>query len=160
MISEERRDYYAGALMIVVGASAAFIGAKYQIGTLTKMGPGFFPTCLGVLLVFMGILIAIAAKTGGGGGSHGLVDAMHGVQTRPDWRGWSCIIGSVISFIVLADNVGLAAATFACVFIGASGDKESTVKGSALLALGITVFAIILFSYILRVQIPVIKGLW
>ena len=160
MVSEERRDYYAGALMIVIGASAAFIGAKYQIGTLTKMGPGFFPTCLGVLLVFMGILIAAASRAGSGGGSHGAIDALHSVHTNPDWRGWSCIIGSVISFIVLADNAGLAAATFTCVFVGASGDKQSTVKGSAILALGITVFAIILFSSILRVQIPVIKGLW
>ena len=159
MISEDRRDYYAGALMIVIGASAAFIGAKYQVGTLTKMGPGFFPTCLGVLLVAMGILIALAARAGGGG-SHGMIDSLHAVNANPDWRGWGCIIGSVFSFIILADTVGLAAATFSCVFVGASGDRESTVKGSAALAFGITAFAIFLFSYILRVQIPVIRGLW
>ena len=141
MISEGRRDYYAGALVVLIGSSAAFIGAKYQIGTLTKMGPGFFPTCLGVLLVIMGIMIAIAARAGGGGG-HSALDALHSVNSNPDWRGWGCIIGSVASFIVLAEYAGLAPATFFCVFVAACGN----VKASALLAGGITIFAIVLFS--------------
>ena len=158
MISEGRRDYYAGGLMILIGSGAAVIGSTYKVGGLTQMGPGFFPVCLGVLIVIMGVLIMLAARAGAKGGPD-IMDAHHALPSHPDWRGWGCIIGSVFAFLVLSDYAGLAPATFFCVFIAASGDNDSHVKASALLAAGITVFAILLFSFVLHVQIPVLRGL-
>ena len=158
MISEGRRDYYAGGLMILIGSGAAVIGTSYKVGSLTQMGPGFFPVCLGVMMTFMGILIALAASAGAKAGAD-IMDAHHALPSHPDWRGWGCIIGSVFAFIVLAEYAGLAPATFFCVFIGACGDKDSHVKASALLAGGITLFAIALFSFVLHVQIPIVRGL-
>ena len=52
MISEKRRDLYAGGLVFLIGSGAAIIGSKYTIGSLTKMGPGFFPAALGVVLFY------------------------------------------------------------------------------------------------------------
>lgn len=155
MIDEKRRDYYAGGLLFLMGASTAYIGSTYQIGTLTRMGPGFFPVCLGVLMAFMGVLVALSARAANAAGPG---DIHHGVQLHPDWRGWTCIGGSVIAFILLAQYAGLLPATFSCVFIAACGDRTSTLKGSLALATGITIFALVLFSYFLRVQIPVIRG--
>ena len=158
MISEGRRDYYAGGLMILIGSAAAVIGSTYKVGGLTQMGPGFFPVCLGVMLAAMGVLIALAARAGSTGGPD-IMDAHHALPSHPDWRGWGCIIGSVAAFIILAEYAGLAPATFFCVFIGACGDNDSRVKASALLAGGITIFAIALFSFVLHVQIPIVRGL-
>ena len=158
MISESRRDYYAGGLMFLIGCGAAVIGTTYKVGSLTQMGPGFFPVCLGVMVAGMGVLIALAASAGAKAGAD-IMDAHHALPSHPDWRGWGCIIGSVAAFIILAEYAGLAPATFACVFIGASGDNDSSVKASAFLAAGITAFAILLFSYVLHVQIPIVKGL-
>jgi hypothetical protein len=50
--------------------------------------------------------------------------------------------------------VGLVAATFACVFVAALGDRQNSWKEAGLLATGITVFGVVLFSLVLRVQIP------
>ena len=158
MISESRRDYYAGGLMILIGGGAAVIGSTYKVGSLTQMGPGFFPVCLGVMITFMGVLIALAASVGAKAGAD-IMDAHHALPAHPDWRGWGCIIGSVAAFILLAEYAGLAPATFFCVFIGACGDNDSNVKSSALLAGGVTVFAIALFSFVLQVQIPIVRGL-
>ena len=146
--------------MFLVGVGASTIAWRYQIGTLTRMGPGFFPFALGILLAIMGVLVAIAnylavAKET----PAGPVDAMHATQSTADWRGWGCIIASVIAFILLADNAGLIAATFSTVFIACWGDRQATLKGSVLLAAGVTVFAIGLFYYILRVQIPIVRGM-
>lgn len=157
MISDGRRDYYSGALMSLIGVGAAYIGSTYQVGTLTRMGPGYFPLVLGVILTFLGILIAMSARQGGEAPA-GLIESLHTVPAHPDWRGWACIIGSVLAFIVLAEHAGLVPATFACVFIGATGDRTSTVKASAALAAGITVFALVLFAYVLHVQIPIVRG--
>ncbi len=158
MISESRRDYYAGGLMILIGSGAAVIGTSYKVGSLTQMGPGFFPVCLGVMLAAMGVLIALAASAGAKAGPD-IMDAHHALPSHPDWRGWGCIIGSVAAFIILAEYAGLAPATFFCVFVGASGDNDSNMKSSALLAGGITIFAIALFSFVLHVQIPIVRGL-
>ena len=38
------KDYYGGALMILIGLAAVYQGTRYQLGTLARMGPGFFPT--------------------------------------------------------------------------------------------------------------------
>jgi len=60
-----RRDYYAGALMMLIGLIVVNEGRTYQLGTLQRMGPGYFPVVLGALLVLLGILIAGTASTGG-----------------------------------------------------------------------------------------------
>jgi hypothetical protein len=158
MIDEKRREYYAGGLLFVVGASAAYIGSGYQVGTLTRMGPGFFPTCLGILLAFMGILVALASM-GPKSATAPAIDALHSMPAHPDWRGWACIIGSVAAFITLAEYAGLLPATFCCVFVACMGDRTANLKGSLALSAGITLFGLLLFSYVLRVQIPVIRGL-
>ena len=41
-----RKDYYGGALMVLIGLGAIYGGSDYHIGTLSHMGPGFFPAAL------------------------------------------------------------------------------------------------------------------
>src|SRR5262249_56070061 len=55
---KHRRDFCAGGLMILFGLVAAVNGPNYHIGTLTRMGPGFMPTVLGVVLIILGVMIA------------------------------------------------------------------------------------------------------
>jgi hypothetical protein len=148
MSFSHRRDYYAGALMMLVGGGAAYVAGHYRMGTLTSMGPGYFPTMLGSVLAFIGIIIAGSAAFAS------TPAASDAPAPRPDWRGWLCITAAALLFIALARYTGLIAATFACVFVAAMGDRENSWKESALLAAGITGFGVALFSFILHVQIP------
>jgi hypothetical protein len=150
----KRTDYYAGAFVAVIGAGAALISSHYRVGTLTSMGPGFFPVALGVLLAVMGVFIAMAASD-----MPTPTSPAHGPdKVGWDVRGWVCIIGAPLVFIFLAENVGFLPACFAAVLIAAAGDRTATVKASVLLAAGMTAFAIILFVYILHIEIPIIRG--
>lgn len=145
-----RRDYYAGALMMLIGGGTAIVGSQYQMGSLTRMGPGFFPTALGILLAILGIAIAgSAAYTGAP------KDGGEAALTKPDWRGWLCITGGAFLFVGLASHGGLVPATFACVFVAAMGDRTNSWKEAALLAAGVTVFGTALFAYLLQISIPV-----
>jgi hypothetical protein len=135
---------------MLLGAGAALTGSGYEMGSLTKMGPGFFPTALGILLAFVGVLIAGSASYGE------TTDEMHAVATPADWRGWGCIIGGAVLFIVFAAHGGLLLATFSCVFVAALGDRTNTWKQAFLLAAGVSVFGILVFAYALRVQIPIV----
>ncbi len=157
MLNDRTRDYYAGGLVILLGVGVAVMGERYQVGTLTKMGPGFFPTALGYLMAFMGVLIAATNYMNRAAGP-APADPHGGMKHFADWRGWGCIIGAVLTFIVCANSLGLVPAIFLCVFVGCWGDRNATMKGSALLAAGVTVFGVFLFWYILRVQIPIVRG--
>jgi len=148
----QRRDYYAGALVMLLGAGAAVVGSRYEIGSLTRMGPGFFPTALGILLAFIGVLIAGSASYSAGPSA---VEA----SLRPDWRGWLCIVSGAGLFIVLASRAGLVPATLACVFVAAMGDRSNNWKNALGLAIGVTIFGTLLFAYGLRVQIPLLGSM-
>jgi hypothetical protein len=147
-----KRDYYAGALMLLLGVGAAVTGTGYKFGTLARMGPGFMPVVLGVVLAFLGLLIAGTAL----GSSED--DGKKFLPDNPQWFGWLCIIGGPIAFIILGLYAGMVPAVFACVFICALGDKTATYKSSLVLAAGITVFGVVLFHYLLNIPFPLIRG--
>lgn len=149
--SEIWRDRRAGLLMAGIGAFAAVTGARYGIGTLSRIGPGFFPTVLGIVLVVLGLAIAFTATLAQDHeAGHG-----HAAQDAPiDWRGYVAIVASMVLFIVLTPVLGLVPGTFACVFTAAMGDRKMTVLNSAVLAAVISVAGALLFIWGLRVGLP------
>jgi hypothetical protein len=147
-----KRDYYAGGLMLLLGLGAAMTGTGYKFGTLARMGPGFMPVVLGIVLAFLGLLIAATAL----GSSED--DDKRFLPDNPQWFGWACILGGPIAFIILGQYGGMIPAVFACVFICALGDKTGTYKSSAILAAGVTVFGVILFHYLLSIPFPLLRG--
>ena len=146
----DNREYYAGALTAAIGAGAIYEGLQYGVGGLSDMGSGFFPVALGAgMVVLGGVMAAIRPKATDG----------HAAPQAPDWRGTCAIAIAVILFVALANSAGLAPATFACVFAGALGTRTTTLVEALLLALGVTIFGVLLFSYGLQVQFPIIRGL-
>jgi uncharacterized membrane protein YhdT len=147
-----KRDYYAGALMLLLGVGAAVTGSGYKFGNLARMGPGFMPVVLGVVLAFLGILIAGTAL------ASSEPDDSRFLPDNPQWFGWLCIIGGPILFIILGQFGGMIPAVFACVFVCALGDKTATYKSSLVLATGVTVFGVLLFHYLLSIPFPLLRG--
>ena len=117
-----KRDYYAGGLMLVLGVGAAVIGTGYKFGTLARMGPGFMPVMLGIVLAFLGILIAGTAL------ASSEPDDNKFLPDNPQWFGWLCILGGPILFIILGQYGGMIPAVFACVFVCALGDKTGDLQ--------------------------------
>jgi hypothetical protein len=144
---QRHRDYYAGALLLLIGLSTVYQSSRYDVGTLAEIGPGFFPMVMGVILAACGLAIAFSQSAAAGDD--------HDADTlgRPEWRGWACILAGILAFILLAHNAGLFPATFACVFISAMGDRTMTVRNAGLLALAISVFGVLLFHYALKIQL-------
>ncbi|WP_298111413.1 tripartite tricarboxylate transporter TctB family protein [Bradyrhizobium sp.] len=147
-----KRDYYAGGLMVLLGVGAAVTGSGYKFGTLARMGPGFMPVVLGIVLAFIGVLIAGTAL-----GSPE-PDNQKFLPDNPQWFGWFCILAGPILFIVLGEYGGMIPAVFACVFVSALGDKTATYKSSFILACGVTVFGVLLFHYLLNIPFPLLRG--
>jgi hypothetical protein len=149
LINKYNKDYYGGGLMMLLGLGAVLQGMTYQVGTLSRMGPGFFPVALGGLLALTGALIALTAK--------GAVPEADEKVLPPEWRGWICISLSIVAFVVLGTYGGLLPATFAVVFIAAMGDRQNTVKSALLLSLSMVVVAVVVFWWALQIQFPLFR---
>ena len=58
-LDQLNKDIYGGALMAVIGLAVIWQSRHYEVGTLSRMGPGSFPYRLGVILTLIGIAIAV-----------------------------------------------------------------------------------------------------
>lgn len=147
-IVKRNQDRFAGGLIALLGLFTAATAGTYPIGSLHAMGPGFLPLVLGCILAGLGVLIALNASQT----DRDPHDA-EGLD-HPEIRGWLCIIGGVLAFILLAKSAGLLPATFGCVFISARGDRTATLQSSLLLAACVSAAGVLLFYYGLRIQLP------
>jgi hypothetical protein len=146
-----KKDFYAGLVMILLGAGVTLNSTTYDLGSLMHMGPGMFPFLLGIVLTFVGILILGTAFTAPYDENERILpDSM-------EWRGWGCILAGPILFIIFGEFFGMMPATFACVFVAALGDRTATLKSSLALSFGVTICGALLFSYLLQLPFPLFK---
>jgi hypothetical protein len=147
----KKRDFYAGGLVLLLGSGVTLNALSYNTGTLMHMGPGMFPFILGIVLTVIGALILGTAVV------TPLSDNERILPTNKEWLGWGCILAGPILFIFVGEFFGMAPATFACVFVSALGDRESTLKSSAVLALGVTILGSVIFGYVLQLPFPIFR---
>ena len=139
------KDRTSALLLVVLGAGIAFQGLKYQIGQLTRMGAGFIPVVLGVILALVGVAIGVTAAL------HDFGDS----KTAPtEWRGWLCVMGGVVAFAVIGAYGGLVPATFISVFVAAMGDRSNRPLDAALLAVAVTAVGTLIFAAGLKMSFP------
>ena len=66
---KSQKDFFSGVMFCVVGGAFAFGATKYSIGQGARMGPGYFPLLLGVILAILGAIIlfkSLVVETEGG----------------------------------------------------------------------------------------------
>ncbi|MBS0321173.1 MAG: tripartite tricarboxylate transporter TctB family protein [Proteobacteria bacterium] len=146
------KDVVGGILMIAIGIWVTIQSHQYPAGTMSRMGPGFFPTALGVIMILLGIAITavgvLARRT---------KPAVAEKQLPPEWKAWTLISLSIVAFIVFARYGGLIPATFAITFISAFADRDNTWKSALVLALGMCAIAWIVFWWALQLQLPLFQ---
>ena len=152
------KDHVGGALMLATGVAVVVAGLGYDVGTLREMGSGYFPVVLGALLAAIGV--ALLASTGrAGAASDGAApqppaEMAHLAGPVVQWRGWLCIVGGVLSFVVLGEHGGLVPASFVSVFVAALGDRGNSWRAAAGLATVMTVLGVVVFHYGLHLLLP------
>ena len=61
MSIKSQKDFFSGLMFMSVGVAFAWGAGSYSIGTGARMGPGYFPMALGVLLAILGAAITFKA---------------------------------------------------------------------------------------------------
>jgi len=150
------KDLCGGILIIAIGATAAWAGVNYRIGTIRHMGPGFFPVAVGLAMVFVGTLMAASSLRTSIIGRTG--DSKLTKASLPDFRGTACLVSGLILFVVCGKILGLLPATFAIVFVSALGDRSNSIKNATILAIAGCVVAVVVFWWGLDIQLPLFNG--
>ena len=60
-----QKDFWSGVMFAAFGLFFAGFGTRYTFGSAARMGPGYFPTVLGVILVVMGVGMTAGNIAGG-----------------------------------------------------------------------------------------------
>lgn len=56
---KSQRDFWAGVLYVVIGGGFAIGATNYTIGDAARMGPGYFPLMVGILMAVLGAVIVV-----------------------------------------------------------------------------------------------------
>jgi hypothetical protein len=143
------KDFWTGALYLAFGAVVLWIARDYPIGSAGRMGPGYFPTVLAVLLMGIGAYILVKGFARGGE-----------PLGRFAWRGASFIIAATVAFGYLLERAGLVIALLVLIFGSAAASTQFRLEWKAgLLALGLVVFCVLVFVKGLGVSMPLL-GSW
>ena len=71
------KDFWSGVMFIAFGLFFAVFARQYDLGTAARMGPGYFPTMLGLLLMAIGAFIAFRGLRTEAEDGHGDIDRFH-----------------------------------------------------------------------------------
>lgn len=58
-IVKAQKDFWTGLLFVGFAMAFLWIGQRYQFGSSSRMGPGYFPIVLGTLLLCVGLIVLL-----------------------------------------------------------------------------------------------------
>jgi len=142
------RDFFAGLMYIVVGALAMWIARDYPFGSALRMGPGYFPTVLGGIMVAFGIAVM-------------LMGIRNNEKMKGTWsiRGLIILPIATVVFGFLMETAGFIPALAVLIPLAASSGREFKWGEVLLLTIGLIVICTGVFIYGLELPYPLIKGL-
>ncbi len=143
----KNKDFWAGMMLIAIGAAAMFIAREYRFGSTLRMGPGFFPVILGGILVAFGVcIVAVGLRQGAK------------IQGTVSLRALTLLPLSLILFGILMDRAGFVPALAALVFVSAASGREFKFVEVLSLTVLLTVASLALFIWGLGLPYPLLKG--
>jgi len=54
-----RRDFNAGLMFLAIGLGFGMYSLEYSLGTATRMGPGYFPLMLSIIVGVLGLIVLV-----------------------------------------------------------------------------------------------------
>ena len=144
------KDLWAGLMYISTGAIGMWIAKDYPFGSALRMGPGYFPTVLGGLMVAMGFYVLAL----------GLRKDHEKIQGNWSIRALIVLPIAMVVFGFLMEEAGFIPAMLALVPISALAGREFKWLEVVPLSIGLLITCTAGFIWGLGLPYPLIKGLW
>ncbi|MDM0105558.1 tripartite tricarboxylate transporter TctB family protein [Variovorax sp. J22R24] len=152
---KSQKDFFSGVMFTVVGVAFAWGATTYNVGNGARMGPGYFPLMLGVLMAIIGLAIMFTGLT---------VETEDGEPIgKWAWKQVVYIIGANLAFGLLLGGLpsvgvpamGMIIAIYALVIISSLAGSEFNLRNVLILATVLAVGSYIAFIWALKLQIQV-----
>ena len=138
------KEFGSGLLFAAFGTAAIVIGASYPVGTAARMGPGYFPRGLGIILIVLGAIQVLDSFRKPGAP----------IQMS-DLKPILIVLGSVVLFGLTVVPLGLVLATILLIVASSTASHEFRWKAAAVAAVLLAAFVVIAFGYGLKLQLPI-----
>jgi Tripartite tricarboxylate transporter TctB family len=141
------QDFWAGVMLIATGLAAVLIARDYAFGTAVRMGPGYFPSVLGGLLVLAGLYLLVKGLR-------------NGEKITGNWSLRALIVVplSLVLFGLLMEYAGFVPALAVLIFGSAAAGTEFRFGEVALLTIFLTVMCVIVFVWGIGLPYPLFAG--
>ena len=103
-----QKDFASGLMFVLVGLGFSFVARGYSMGTAAKMGPGYFPFLLGLVLALLGAIVTLGSLS-----TKGEEDQL----ARWDLKTLLWILGSVVLFGLLLKPLGMVLSVFVFLWV-------------------------------------------
>jgi Tripartite tricarboxylate transporter TctB family len=152
---KSQKDFFSGLMFTVVGAAFAWGATTYSVGEGARMGPGYFPLMLGILLAILGAAIMFTAL---------VVETADGDKIGAwAWKPLSFIIGSNLLFGILLGGLpsiklpamGLIAGIYGLTIVASLAGERFKLKEVLILATILAIGSYLAFVMLLKLQFPV-----
>ncbi|MBQ1047070.1 MULTISPECIES: tripartite tricarboxylate transporter TctB family protein [unclassified Micromonospora] len=149
---ERRRsfpDVLAGGVFVLIGGAFVVGALSYELGTPLRMGPGYFPLLVGVILAALGLLIVGKGLVAGEVVSFGAVP----------WRAVGVIVVAVVFFGYTVRRLGFVPTSAVTALLVTLASRQVRIGTALAVAVGLTVLSTLIFVVGLQLRIP-LWGPW
>ena len=152
---KSQKDFFSGLLFMAAGVSFAWGASFYSIGNAARMGPGYLPLVLGVLLALLGSVITFKAL---------VVETEDGEKVGVwAWKPLFFILEANVVFGLMLGGfpylniqpMGLIVGIYALTFIASRAGSGFKFKEVLLLATALAVLSYGVFIVLLKLAFPV-----
>ena len=146
---KDAKDFWSGVMFAAFGLGFVMFARQYDMGTAARMGPAFFPTMLGGLLLLLGVVVSIKGLT---------VPTNDGKVAQFHFKPLVLVLGAVVAFGLLLRPAGLLGSIAALVVISSLGSDEFRLRDVLLLTVGLAILVLVVFIYGLAMTVPVLPS--
>jgi uncharacterized membrane protein YhaH (DUF805 family) len=144
-----RKDFWTGVLYVAIGLGALLMARNYAFGSIARMGPGYFPTAVALLLVIIGAVIAARSLFADGASIGHIV-----------FKPIALLLGSTVAFGFLINRAGLIVAALVLVLGCAGASDRFRLQWIPLLGMAALIaFCAVVFVFGMGIPMPLV-GPW
>ncbi|MGP1664972.1 MAG: tripartite tricarboxylate transporter TctB family protein [Rhodanobacter sp.] len=133
---KSQEDFWAGVMFVCFGVLAIVVARDYPMGSALRMGPGYFPTYLGAIIIVIGAIMM------------GRAYRVEGEKIgRVGWRPLMWLSVAFAAFGLLIDEAGFVLALLALIVASSLAGRDTRLVELIFLTVGLITGSIALFVY-------------
>jgi hypothetical protein len=137
-------DLLAGGIFVLIGGVFVAGSLGYDRGTPLRMGPGYFPLLVGVVVVVLGLAVVVK----------GLIAADDVTFGPVPWRAVGLIVSAVVFFGFFVRRLGFVPTSFVTALLTALASRRVRPLTALAVAAGLTAAATLIFIVGLQLRLP------